>query len=688
MSVFAQSKANRRVISRIAAVSLGALLFSGVTALVTPGPALANGCPAPVAPSGNGSTADPYIIDSAAKLAWISQADGVDRVDTSDSNSPFPQHLNRLDKHYAQEGLIDLTGCNWTPIGFVWTTGGQASFDGPFSGTYDGRGNEIKGLSVVTGGLLIQAGLFGAVGSGSSAAPATVKNLRIVGATVESTVTAGSTLEPTGILAGIIGISDGFTHPHALVDKVHVSGSVSKPTTGNGVGGLVGRAEGNALIKDSSSTATVSRILSGNSTGGRYTGGLIGDLGSSATVLRSFATGSVITGNVDQGEGRTGDYIGGLVGRNSGKIFYSYAQGDVTGSGWIGGLVGSLDNDLQEIKDSYSLGNVVAGGTGGIRGGGFVGEVRWTPAASILERNYSSGSVSVPRASIVDNVGAFGGSPPLDFDPPVPLASLTQVKDNFFDSSKDVPTLAIALTTNPEAASRVATGRSTLELNSFATFDTDGWAIVDGWAPFKAPEDGNVVQGAHQVWGICSGVNGGYPFLLWQYTSNPCNSSSPGPSAAPGVVSPAIHLDLKAKAGDVVAGAPVLIEGQGLKPGSTYSLVMRSTPTTVTTGTVSSGGRFSTTVNLPSGIAPGNHTITLTAIGSDGSTLSLVTTFVVSSAGTFTSISPGVGSVVGGLAATGPNSSALSLGVASSLALLALGLAVFASSRRKAARVS
>lgn len=154
-----------------------------------------------------------------------------------------------------------------------------------------------------------------------------------------------------------------------------------------------------------------------------------------------------------------------------------------------------------------------------------------------------------------------------------------------------------------------------------------------------------------------------------------------------GSIEPAIHLDLKAKAGEVVAGAPVLIEGQGLRPGSTYSLVVRSTPVTVATGTVSGGGRFSTTVNLPAGIAPGNHTITLTAIGSDGSTLSLVTTFVVSNAGTFTSISPGVGSVVGGLAATGPNSAALSLGVASSLALLALGFAAFASSKRKTAPV-
>jgi hypothetical protein len=160
-----------------------------------------------------------------------------------------------------------------------------------------------------------------------------------------------------------------------------------------------------------------------------------------------------------------------------------------------------------------------------------------------------------------------------------------------------------------------------------------------------------------------------------------------GGSSAQESVRPAIHLDLQAKIGDASGGSKVLIEGQGLKPGSSYSLVLGPSASIVQSGLASNGGRFSQFVSLPSGLAPGTYTITLTAIGADGSTLTLVTTFVVSSAGTFTSISPGVGQGVGGLAVTGSSAQALQLGLAFSLTLLVLGLTAMVSSRRRSAQI-
>lgn len=65
-------------------------------------------------------------------------------------------------------------------------------------------------------------------------------------------------------------------------------------------------------------------------------------------------------------------------------------------------------------------------------------------------------------------------------------------------------------------------------------------------------------------------------------------------------------------------------------------------------------GNFSKEVVMPAGIAPGTHSVTLTAIGVDGSTLSLVTSFVVSPSGVFSSVSPNVVTATAGLAATGP----------------------------------
>lgn len=65
-------------------------------------------------------------------------------------------------------------------------------------------------------------------------------------------------------------------------------------------------------------------------------------------------------------------------------------------------------------------------------------------------------------------------------------------------------------------------------------------------------------------------------------------------------------------------------------------------------------GNFSKEVVMPAGIAPGTHSVTLTAIGVDGSTLSLVTSFVVSPSGVFSRVNPNVATATAGLAATGP----------------------------------
>lgn len=582
----------------------------------------------------------------------------------------------QLGASYKQMGNITLPAM--TPT--AGQSNGPSYASGDFTGVYDGQGFSISGFTSNNRSFFV-----GRVTTATAAPRAVVKNVRFVDF-------VASSFSDKGVLATDILNAD--------IENVHLEGVI---TVGNPskVGGFADEAAGDSVIRDSSSDLQISS--SDPSAPRQSVGGIVNELKGTSKILLSSSTGSFteisslsgglvartefgtlisrswssvsITGNSNE--------LGGLVGAGRSEIRYSYATGNVTNTNTdqAGGLVGQITSfgdgeRFSKISDSYARGQVsVGGGSGTGRAGGLLGDLR--SPFNVVERSFAT---RAPLGSRSVGTGALLGSD-VDLED---LEDLQNLRGNFFDSSSSGDLLGVARTTNsnqPNALERVA-GLPTAQLQSFATFDGAGWAIVDGWAPFNAPDSEDVVKGTHQVWGICSGVNDGYPFLLWQYTSNPC------PSAAPGVVSPAIHLDLKAKAGDEVAGAPVLIEGQGLQPGSTYSLVMRSTPTTVTTGTVSGGGRFSTTVNLPAGIAPGNHTITLTAIGSDGSTLSLVTTFVVSSAGTFTSISPGAGSVVGGLAATGPNSSALSLGVASSLALLVLGFTAVASARRKAARVS
>lgn len=375
------------------------------------------------------------------------------------------------------------------------------------------------------------------------------------------------------------------------------------------------------------------------------------------------------------------------MGESFGTIENSFVTGQVAALAQAGGLVGTVQADMS-ISNSYSRASVSFDSgnpnyTNGeyYQGGGLVGRAQGTN--SINDRisfSWSSGLVEtpddVPEDLPASNyfvggvVGALLSTATVGFDS---VRWDTEASTQSTDSSPNGPE-----------------GTTTELMQTFETYDEDGYDIVNGWDEFNFSSPTN-------FWGICADtdVNDGYPFLLWEYRTDPCvtpstsgESSGSAKSSTPAAAGPALHLDLQASAGDVVPGSTVLMEGEGLQPGSPYKLELRSSPITVRSGTASTEGRFSHFVTLPSGVAAGSHTLTLTGVGADGSALSLATTFDVSNAGTFTSISPGVGSAVEALAATGPNTSGLTTGVVLSFALLALGLGVLASSRRKALRVS
>lgn len=150
---------------------------------------------------------------------------------------------------------------------------------------------------------------------------------------------------------------------------------------------------------------------------------------------------------------------------------------------------------------------------------------------------------------------------------------------------------------DPNAAGK-ATGLPLSQLQDVSTFESAGWAIVSGWAPFDAPDTGAVDPNIHRVWGICAGLGatGGYPYLLWEYTESEAiaagcaeaQSGAGSSTAAPPEKQtefPAIHLDLQVTVGQQISGAPVVIGGEGLAGGSNYTLIVRSTPQTVESGT-------------------------------------------------------------------------------------------------------
>ena len=198
---------------------------------------------------------------------------------------------------------IDLTGKNWTPIG--------TSFRNKYTGTFDGGGHTIKGLTVTTNDQFV--GLFGSIGYAG-----TVKNVMME----DVQITSNRSLDFAG---GVAGYSDG------TIENCSVSGSVSGTVY---VGGVVG-AQWEGSITGCSSSATVKGTVE--------VGGVAGETNSSATLTACYATGNV-TIEINPRKNIAG---GSLVGMNAGSsVLACYATGNVastgssTGKVYIGGFLG------------------------------------------------------------------------------------------------------------------------------------------------------------------------------------------------------------------------------------------------------------------------------------------------------------------------------------------------------------
>lgn len=119
-----------------------------------------------------------------------------------------------------------------------------------------------------------------------------------------------------------------------------------------GLGGLVGYVYGSVNISDSHATGNVTA-----GTNVSTAGGLVGQIESYSSSLKSSITNSYATGDVTSA-GTTG-YTGGLVGNMSyTTVTDSYATGDVNGYNSVGGVAEVANNST--ISNSYSEGLITA----------------------------------------------------------------------------------------------------------------------------------------------------------------------------------------------------------------------------------------------------------------------------------------------------------------------------------------
>lgn len=240
----------------------------------------------------NGTEASPFLVADAADLAKVgSGTDGW-----------------TLGKYYKMTADIDVsTTANWTPIG---------SNAAPFTGTFDGGGCKITGLSIT--GSDTYRGLFGYVDSG-----AVVRNAGVSGTIVGSSYVGGiagrnsGTIENcyfTGIIIAIgnyIGCITGYNEIGGTVQNSYNAGAVSGAKY---AGGIVGY--NTAKVENCYNTSTVSSFTPsaiGGITG--YNAGSVENSVSLSAEVKNSSTASCYSGRV--------------VGVNSGILSNNYAHNGI-----------------------------------------------------------------------------------------------------------------------------------------------------------------------------------------------------------------------------------------------------------------------------------------------------------------------------------------------------------------------
>jgi hypothetical protein len=188
--------------------------------------------------------------------------------------------------------------------------------------------------------------------------------------------------------------------------------------------------------------------------------------------------------------------VGSFVGRVAGNTDYKYlfATGTLEATGtskdYFGGLIGEGGNNAN-ISDSYSRVNIL----GAINtSAGLAGRLK------TATKSYSTGSV--PIAEYNSGLAAtVNGS----------------ATSNTTGSVWDITTSGQTKETYDSGST--ANGKTTAQMKTLSTFTGLSWAITDGWAEFNASTN---------IWGICTAVNNGYPFLQWQYTASTIDPTCAG----------------------------------------------------------------------------------------------------------------------------------------------------------------
>ena len=333
---------------------------------------------------GTGTQEDPYLIKTAAQLAYLASS--------TNANNDYYAGV-----YFKMVSTIDLNNIEWAGIG-----GGQAN--DAFAGHFDGNNLAVYNLNI--NATTPRRGLF-------NSASGSISNLIVEGKVVSSE-------DYSGLLAGMnysitenchaFGTVESTATRAALLIGIQSAGAVNNCTSHGTAtvtgysGGLIGYnfkdASGNiANISNCDNFANVTSTAED-----KNIGGVMGICGSGSTITNCNNFGKVVANSSTEGkiagivgylytstvenccnygEIQGSTYVGGIAGQSEGVIRNSTNKAVVTAKSYVGGIVGvsgkatTSDFAKEYILECVNYGNVTAissddKGTAGIVGFSYV----------------------------------------------------------------------------------------------------------------------------------------------------------------------------------------------------------------------------------------------------------------------------------------------------------------------------
>ncbi len=327
---------------------------------------------------GAGTLSDPYQVWSSVDLAHVG--------DAQYRSSAFELMSN-----------LDLTGDTHLvqPIGYPGTSSSGCSYL-DFTGVFDGSGHTISGWTYYgsrsVAGVALPLGFFASLGSG-----AVVKNLTLGQITLSWSGGSSGIQSGAGILAGLA--------TGASIINVRVDRPILSLPTWSDVGGIVGR------MADSGLLSSDANLLAAPIEAQSRVGGLVGHLIGSSTYVQAGKgiAGSLVIGSVIGTQQNVGGMVGLLEGSTvTGGSLMSPIS--VKGFGNVGGIAGRVTGTSYLQGVSVESGSVTREPNAGASVGDYLGKLVGMNSGTLVINACSADGIDLSGLDSVLNPGSHFGT--------------------------------------------------------------------------------------------------------------------------------------------------------------------------------------------------------------------------------------------------------------------------------------